>query len=95
MNKRELIKRISDSIGVDQRTVQSVMNTMLMHMEKAISSGETLSFERFGRFEAVERAPRMARNPRQNTPVEVPARTVAVFRPSPILNAAVAEKLDR
>jgi nucleoid DNA-binding protein len=48
-----------------------------------------VELRRFGTFRCVKRAARRAVNPRTGQPVQVKARTVPTFKPSPKLREAV------
>jgi integration host factor subunit beta len=59
----------------------------------ALANGENIEVRGFGTFKVRKRKTRMARNPRTGDSVEVPSRSVPVFKPSKHLRARV-ERLD-
>jgi len=59
----------------------------------ALANGDSIEIRGFGTFKVRKRKTRIARNPRTGDSVEVPSRSVPVFKPSKHLRARVT-RLD-
>ena len=82
MNKEDLIKYISDEIGVVQTETAIVVDAVLKGIYKGIMKNEKVTFKDFGAFHHVKRKARHANNPRTGESVKVPAKTVISFKMS-------------
>lgn len=82
MNKNELIKRVSDEIGIIQTETSIIVDTVLQEIYKGIIENEKVTFKEFGAFHKVNRKARVAMNPRTGEDVKVPAKTVISFKMS-------------
>ncbi len=93
MTKKEIAKKIASEHGIDQvvakRAVQEVFDSIV---DSLLRTGR-MELRNFGVFEVKRRAPRVARNPRTNEQVSVPAKTVVAFQPGKRL-AELVSKLD-
>ncbi len=84
MKKAELVDQVADAIGpgLSRRECALVVDGFLNAVKQALARGETVQLRGFGTFKRQERKPRRARNPRTGERVEVPARSVPVFKPA-------------
>jgi len=82
MNKEELVKRVSDEIGVIQTETAIIVDVVLQEIYKGIIENDKVTFKDFGAFHKVKRKPRLATNPRTGEDVKVPAKTVISFKMS-------------
>ena len=91
MTKADLVEQVADAIGpgVTKKDCALVVDGFLGALKKAMAEGENVEIRGFGTFKVRERKPRTARNPRTGEAVEVPARTVPVFKPSKHLREKV------
>lgn len=89
VNKKEFIDELSCKVGLNKRITGEVLEALLETMIDELSLGGKISFSGFGVFEAVERAERVARNPKTNEQIVVPKRNAVVFRPSAKLKKLV------
>lgn len=81
MTKKEIVKTISEAIGMTQlKTKEIVQNTFDAIVETLVEEGR-IELRNFGVFEVKERAARKARNPRTGERVDVPAKMVVTFKP--------------
>lgn len=94
MTKVELINKVSRSLkseGVTKRDIDLVINETFIIIADSLINGEPVKIKHFGNFDIKETAARLARNPRKNTPVEVPAGYKAIWKPSNWIKDAVNE----
>ena len=82
MNKEELVKRVSDEIGVLQSETAIIVDSVLKEIYKGILENDKVTFKDFGAFHQVKRKARKASNPRTGEEVSVPAKTVISFKMS-------------
>ena len=83
MTKKEIVKAISEELGLTQmqtktivqKTFESIINTLVDDPKHRIE------LRNFGVFEVKKRAARKARNPRTGTPVDVEEKFVVTFKP--------------
>ncbi len=81
MTKKEIVKQISDRIGLTQlKTKDIVQQTFDAIVETLLEVGR-IELRNFGVFEVKQRKARKARNPRTGDPVEVPPKFVVTFKP--------------
>lgn len=81
MTKKEIVKKISEDIGLTQlKTKDIVQRTLDAIIETLVTEGR-IELRNFGVFEVKVRAPRKARNPRTGAKVFVPSKNVVTFKP--------------
>lgn len=81
MNKFEVIDKIAENTDLPKGLVSKVIENLLCVIADCMKRREAVSFRGFGKFEAVSRAARKARNPHTKEEVEVPAKIVPHFTP--------------
>ena len=82
MTRSELIRRIArNQPGLVERDVELAVKMMLEHMAECLAGGGRIEIRGFGSFSLRLRRARIGRNPRTATPVSLPARHAAHFRP--------------
>ncbi len=81
MTKKEIVKTISEEIGLTQlKTKEIVQKTFDAIVETLVEEGR-IELRNFGVFEVKKRAARKARNPRTGDKVFVPEKYVVTFKP--------------
>ena len=81
MTKKEIVKTISEHIGLTQlKTKEIVQKTFDAIVESLVEEGR-IELRNFGVFEVKKRAARKARNPRTGAKVLVPEKYVVTFKP--------------
>ena len=81
MTKKEIVKRISEDIGLTQLKTKDIVQRTLDAIIQTLVSEGRIELRNFGVFEVKRRAPRKARNPRTGEKVYVPAKNVVTFKP--------------
>ena len=93
MTKKEIVKRISEDIGLTQlKTKDIVQRTLDAIIDTLVTEGR-IELRNFGVFEVKQRAPRKARNPRTGEKVYVPSKNVVTFKPGKEMEELV-RKID-
>jgi nucleoid DNA-binding protein len=88
--KKDIVKRIAEHTALTQVQTKEVVQKSFDAIIEAIVEEGRIELRNFGVFEVKVRRPRKARNPRTGQPVEVPAKTVVVFKPGRIMEEKVA-----
>ena len=82
VTKNNLAKIIAGTTGMTQVDTLIVMEAFLEALSRAMGEGNNIEIRDFGRFKIKKQKARMARNPRTNEPVHVPAGYKLVFQAS-------------
>ena len=81
MTKKEIVKKISEDIGLTQLKTKDIVQRTLDAIIATLVEEGRIELRNFGVFEVKRRAPRKARNPRTGDKVFVPAKNVVTFKP--------------
>ena len=81
MTKKEIVKKISEDIGLTQLKTKDIVQRTLNAIIQTLVSEGRIELRNFGVFEVKRRAPRKARNPRTGDKVYVPSKNVVTFKP--------------
>lgn len=81
MTKKEIVKKISDEIGLTQLKTKDIVQRTLDAIIQTLVAEGRIELRNFGVFEVKRRAPRKARNPRTGEKVSVPSKNVVTFKP--------------
>ena len=91
MTKKEIVRTISEEIGLTQlKTKEIVQKTFDAIVETLVEDGR-IELRNFGVFEVKRRAPRKARNPRTGEKVDVAEKFVVTFKPGKEMEQRVRE----
>lgn len=83
MNKKELVDALQNQLGSDEYTkseAEEILVAFINTVKAALEEGEDVRLTGLGVFSTKQYAPRTARNPRTNQPVQVPAKRVVRFK---------------
>ncbi len=95
MTKKEIVKTISDEIGLTQlKTKEIVQKTFDAIVETLVTEGR-IELRNFGVFEVKKRAARKARNPKTGDKVDVPEKYVVTFKPGKEMEERVKQLQHR
>src|SRR3954452_17294740 len=81
VTKKEIVKQISEEIGLTQLKTKDIVQRTLNAIIQTLVTEGRIELRNFGVFEVKRRAPRKARNPRTGDKVSVPAKNVVTFKP--------------
>ena len=81
MTKKEIVKTISEEIGLTQLKTKEIVQKTFDAIVEALVEERRIELRNFGVFEVKKRAARKARNPRTGTRVDVPTKFVVTFKP--------------
>lgn len=91
MTKKEIVKTISDEIGLTQLKTKEIVQKTFDAIIDALVEEERIELRNFGVFEVKRRAARKARNPRTGAKVFVPEKYVVTFKPGKEMEERVRE----
>src|ERR1700739_3548547 len=81
VTKKEIVKKISEDIGLTQLKTKDIVQRTLDAIIQTLVAEGRIELRNFGVFEVKQRAPRKARNPRTGEKVYVPSKNVVTFKP--------------
>jgi len=81
VTKKEIVKKISEEIGLTQLKTKDIVQRTLDAIIDTLTSEGRIELRNFGVFEVKRRAARKARNPRTGDKVSVPPKNVVTFKP--------------
>ena len=91
MTKKEIVKAISDEIGLTQLKTKEIVQKTFDAIVETLVDERRIELRNFGVFEVKKRAARKARNPRTGDKVFVPAKFVVTFKPGKEMEERVRE----
>ncbi|MFO0870999.1 MAG: HU family DNA-binding protein [Pirellulales bacterium] len=81
MTKKEIVKTISEKIGMTQLKTKEIVQNTFQAIVDTLVEERRIELRNFGVFEVKKRAARKARNPRTGDRVDVPQKFVVTFKP--------------
>ena len=81
MTKKEIVKQISDQIGLTQLKTKEIVQLTFKAIVDTLLEEKRIELRNFGVFEVKQRKARKARNPRTGQRVDVPPKNVVTFKP--------------
>lgn len=81
MTKKEIVKAISEEIGLTQLKTKEIVQKTFDEIVKTLVKERRIELRNFGVFEVKKRAARKARNPRTGARVDVEEKYVVTFKP--------------
>jgi len=82
MTKADLVEEVTKLGDLTRRDSEVIVETIFDSVIGALRSGDKIEIRGFGSFRIRQRKPRIGRNPKTGTRVEVPAKKVPYFKPS-------------
>ena len=91
MTKKEIVKTISEEIGLTQLKTKEIVQKTFDAIVETLVEDRRIELRNFGVFEVKKRAARKARNPRTGQKVFVPEKFVVTFKPGKEMEERVRE----
>ena len=89
MNKGELVESMANAAGISKAAAERALTGLLDSISGALAKGDKVTLVGFGTFSTSKRSARQGRNPQTGAAIDIPARTVARFKPGSKLADAV------
>ena len=81
MTKKEIVKTISEELGLTQLKTKEIVQKTFEAIIETLVADKRIELRNFGVFEVKKRKARQARNPRTSEKVFVPEKYVVTFKP--------------
>jgi len=82
MTKAELIEEVSRVVEMTRKDSEVIVEAIFDSIVRSLRGGDKIEIRGFGSFRTRERQPRVGRNPKTGTRVDVPAKRIPYFKPS-------------
>ena len=89
MNKAELIAAIANNTDLTKAQAGNALDGLVTVVTSALTNGEKVTVLGFGTFSTADRAARPGRNPKTGAEIQIPAKTIAKFKPGKDLAEAI------
>src|SRR6202165_3872999 len=94
MTKVALIEEVSRVVEMTRKDSEVIVEAIFDSVVKALRGGDKIEIRGFGSFRTRERQPRVGRNPKTGTRVDVPAKRIPYFKPRKELKDLVHTSKD-
>ena len=82
MTKAELIEEVSRVVEMTRKDSEVIVEAIFDSIIRSLRTGDKIEIRGFGSFRTRQRQPRVGRNPKTGTRVEVPSKRIPYFKPS-------------
>jgi integration host factor subunit beta len=82
MTKAELIEEVSKVVEMTRKDSETIVETIFDSIVMSLHKGDKIEIRGFGSFRTRQRQPRVGRNPKTGSRVEVPSKRIPFFKPS-------------
>jgi integration host factor subunit beta len=82
MTKADLIEEVAKVVEMTRKDSEVIVEAIFDSVVKSLRNGDKIEIRGFGSFRTRPRQPRIGRNPKTGTRVEVPAKRIPYFKPS-------------
>jgi integration host factor subunit beta len=82
MTKAELIEEVSKVVEMTRKDSEIIVETIFESIVNSLHTGDKIEIRGFGSFRTRQRQPRIGRNPKTGSRVEVPSKRIPYFKPS-------------
>lgn len=85
MTRNKLIDHMALNAGISRNSANKALKSLIEDITETLKKGERINLQGLGSLIAYERAARVGRNPRTQEPLNITAKNVVKFKPSPKL----------
>ena len=82
MVKKEFVKKIVEKLDKPLVEVERIVDVLFETIKESMKNEEQIVIKEFGRFEVVEKAGRVGRNPQTGEQIMIKPKKVVKFKPS-------------
>jgi integration host factor subunit beta len=82
MTKAELIEEVSRVVEMTRKDSEVIVEAIFDSIVRSLRTGDKIEIRGFGSFRTRQRQPRVGRNPKTGTRVDVPSKRIPYFKPS-------------
>jgi integration host factor subunit beta len=80
MTKADLIEEVSLAVELTRKESEAIVEAIFNSIVRSLRTGDKIEIRGFGSFRTRQRQPRIGRNPKTGTRVEVPAKRIPYFK---------------
>jgi integration host factor subunit alpha len=91
MTKADIVEKICLMTGFTKKESSEIVERVFDVVKSTLEAGENIKIAGFSNFEVKEKAARRGRNPQTGESLEVAARRIVTFKPSPVLKKSLNE----
>jgi integration host factor subunit beta len=95
MTKAELIEEVARVVEMTRKDSETIVETIFDSIVNSLHKGEKIEIRGFGSFRTRQRQPRVGRNPKTGSRVEVPSKRIPYFKPSKELRDLVNDAAEK
>lgn len=89
LSKSKLIELVAKDSGLPKAETELILEATLERITDSLMNGNRIQLHGFGTFQAKKRGARKGRNPKTGEAIEIPEKTVPVFKPGKQLKELV------
>jgi DNA-binding protein HU-beta len=89
VNKRDMVGKIATDANITRIQATRALEAFLTEIQTSLMRGDRVTISGFGTFDVSQRKARRVRNPQDGRAIEIRARRVPRFAPSPDFKSAV------
>jgi integration host factor subunit beta len=82
LTKADLIEEVSRVVEMTRKDSEVIVEAIFDSIVRALRAGDKIEIRGYGSFRTRQRQPRVGRNPKTGTRVEVPSKRIPYFKPS-------------
>jgi integration host factor subunit beta len=82
MTKADLIEEVSRVVEMTRKDSEVIVEAIFDSIVRSLRTADKVEIRGFGSFRTRQRQPRVGRNPKTGTRVEVPSKRIPYFKPS-------------
>jgi integration host factor subunit beta len=82
MTKADLIEEVSRVVEMTRKDSEVIVEAIFDSIVRSLRAGDKIEIRGYGSFRTRQRQPRVGRNPKTGTRVEVPSKRIPYFKPS-------------
>jgi integration host factor subunit alpha len=91
MTKADIVEIFCLMTYFTKKESSEIVERVFDVVKSTLETGENIKIAGFGNFEVKEKAARLGRNPQTGESLEVAARRIVTFKPSPVLKKSLNE----
>src|SRR5204863_2365121 len=82
LTKADLIEEVARVVDMTRKDSEVIVEAIFDSIVRALRTGDKIEIRGYGSFRTRQRQPRVGRNPKTGTRVEVPSKRIPYFKPS-------------
>jgi integration host factor subunit beta len=82
LTKADLIEEVSRVVEMTRKDSEVIVEAIFDSIVRSLRAGDKIEIRGYGSFRTRQRQPRVGRNPKTGTRVEVPSKRIPYFKPS-------------